>query len=252
MENLQVSLRNNCVASLVKSLYLLLFFILLEVPQAHGQETVVDHQLWFDVVPNFDINDKLRYFGDLSYRTSTSADNFKRLVLRPSLRFKAFKGFELLGGLGIILTWEDADYNTLELRPSQGFRFSWPKLWRMNFDHRFQIEERLIWNNEGEFDPNLRFRYRLKSKLPINKSIIVKNTLYIPFSYEFFANVGPNVVEKYKNRGRAMIGLGYVFPGKWTGEFELTFQRSSSSEIDELTLSDRIFRFKLIYDGWVF
>jgi hypothetical protein len=49
-----------------------------------------------------------------------------------------------------------------------------------------------------------------------------------------------------------MLGLGYVFSDKWIGEFEVTFQRSRSNEDDELTLSDRIFRFKLTYDGWVF
>jgi hypothetical protein len=76
--------------------------------------------------------------------------------------------------------------------------------------------------------------------------------LYIPFSYEVFANVGPKEVEKFQNRARAMIGLGYVFSDKWIGEFEVTFQWSRSTETDELSLSERIFRFKLTYDGWIF
>ena len=38
----------------------------------------------------------------------------------------------------------------------------------------------------------------------------------------------------------------------WIGEFEVTFQRSRSTSDDDLILSDRIFRFKLIMNGWIF
>jgi len=219
---------------------------------SQAQEEIIDHQLWFDVIPHFEINPKLKYYGDMSYRTSVNGYKFRRFVMRPSIRYHLFKSFELLGGIGLFATWEEADYNTIELRPFQGLRFSWPKIWRMNFDNRFLIEERLIWNNEGTFDANLRFRYRLKSKLPINKAILVEKTLYIPFSYEVFANVGPQLVEKFRNQGRAMVGLGYVGKDKWVWELEVTFQRSKSTFDDQLQLSDRIFRLKAVYNGWVF
>ena len=122
----------------------------------------------------------------------------------------------------------------------------------MNFKHRGMVEERLIWNtSNGDFDPNLRLRYRIKTKFPLNKSSIDYKTVYIPFSYEIFANTGPKVVEQFQNQARAMVGLGYVFSDKWIAEFEVTFQRSKSTKTDDLVLSDRIFRFKLIYDGWI-
>ncbi|MCK5705116.1 MAG: hypothetical protein KAI29_28385, partial [Cyclobacteriaceae bacterium] len=59
-------------------------------------------------------------------------------------------------------------------------------------------------------------------------------------------------VERFHNKARANVGLGYVFSEKWIGEFEITFQRSRSTKTDELILSDRIFRFKLIMNGWIF
>jgi hypothetical protein len=204
------------------------------------------------VIPHFEINNRLEYFGDMSYRTATSGYDFKRFMLRPSIRYHWTYELDLIGGLGLLGTWEAEDYITFELRPYQGIRLNWLRIWRMNLKQRGLMEERLIWNNQGEFDPNLRFRYRIKTKLPLNKSSIQYKTLYIPFSYEVFANVGPKEVEKFQNRARAMIGLGYVFSDKWIGEFEVTFQRSRSTETDELSLSDRIFRFKLTYDGWIF
>ena len=122
----------------------------------------------------------------------------------------------------------------------------------MNFKHRGLVEERLLWSNEDNFDPALRFRYRIKTKFPINKPNIQYKTVYIPLSYEMFANGGGEEVEIFQNRARAMVGLGYVFSDKWIAEFEVTFQRSRSTETDDLTLSDRIFRLKLTYDGWIF
>ena len=218
----------------------------------YGQEEIIDHQLWFDVMPHFEINNRLEFYGDGSYRTSTTGDKFRRFVLRPSIRYHWTYELDLLAGLGGFLTWEEKDYNTIELRPYQGVRLNWPKIWRMNFKHRGIVEERLLWNNQGDFDPNLRFRYRIKTKLPLNKQSMQYNTLYIPMSYEIFANVGPEEVERFHNKARANVGLGYVFSEKWIGEFEITFQRSRSTKTDELILSDRIFRFKLIMNGWIF
>lgn len=219
---------------------------------SYGQDDIIDHQLWFDVIPHFEINNRMEYYGDMSYRTSTSGDKFRRFVLKPTIRYHWTYELDLIGGLGLFLTSEKEDYNTVELRPYQGLRLNWPKIWRMNFKHRGIIEERLLWSNEGDFDPALRFRYRIKTKFPINKPNIQYKTVYIPLSYEAFGNGGGEEVENFQNRTRAMVGLGYVFSDKWIAEFEVTFQRSRSTETDDLTLSDRIFRFKLTYDGWIF
>jgi len=48
----------------------------------------------------------------------------------------------------------------------------------------------LSWNNVGEFDANLRFRYRLKTKSPINKESVSYKTFFMPVSYEKFRNTG--------------------------------------------------------------
>ena len=95
-------------------------------------------------------------------------------------------------------------------------------------------------------------RLRVKTNFPINKPIIDYKTVYIPLSYEVFGNVGPADVERYQNQSRAKIGLGYVFNEKWKGEFEFAAQRSRSTSGDDSILYDRIFRFKLVMNGWIF
>jgi hypothetical protein len=227
----------------------LLFFWTLTT---YGQEDIIDHQVWIDFIPHFEINDQWEFYGDGSFRTSTSGSKFNRLMLRPSVRYHWTYELDLIGGLGFTLTWEQDDYNTFELRPYQGIRLNWPKIWRMNFKFRGLVEERLIWNNNEQFDPNLRLRLRVKTNFPINKPSMGYKVVYIPMSYEVFGNVGPEVVERFRNQSRAEIGLGYVFSEKWNGEFKVAFQRSRSTSEDDLILSDRIFRFKLIMNGWIF
>ncbi len=243
---------NEALQKLFVKLILIIAFQTFNLTHSFGQEEIIDHQLWFDVVPHFEINDRMEFYGDGSYRTSTSGDKFNRLMVRPSVRYHWTYELDLIGGLGLTLTWEEEDYNTVELRPYQGIRLNWPKIWRMNFKFRGLIEERLIWNNNNEFDPNLRLRLRVKTNFPINKPSMDYKTVYIPLSYEVFGNVGPAVVERFRNQSRAKIGLGYVFSEKWMGEFEFAIQRSRSTFDDDLILYDRIFRFKLTMNGWIF
>jgi hypothetical protein len=106
-------------------------FQTLLLTNAYGQEEeIIDHQLWFDFIPHFEINNRLEYFGDFSYRTSVSGEDFRKFVLRPSIRYHWTYELDLIGGLGLFGTWEPENYSTFELRPYQGIRLNWPRIWR--------------------------------------------------------------------------------------------------------------------------
>lgn len=235
-----------------KIIILLAFLSALPFSQVSAQQKIIDNQLWVDVNPHIEINKRWEYFGDISYRTILGESKFSRFVFRPSVQFHWTYELDLIGGVGLFLTWEERNYSTVELRPYQGAKVNWPSVWRFNFKHRVLVEERLLWNNLGVFEPNFRFRYRLKTKFPINKPNVGYKTIYLPLSYEIFGNTGDEDVELFRNQARAVVGLGYVFSHRWIAEFEFTFQRSRSNIDDDYKLSDRIFRFKLIYDGWIF
>ena len=96
---------------------LIIVLLLTGALSSRAQEEIVDHQLWFDVIPHFEINNRLEYYGDMSYRTSTIGDKFRRFVMRPSIRYHWTYELDLIGGLGLFLTWDQTDYNTVELRP---------------------------------------------------------------------------------------------------------------------------------------
>jgi len=212
----------------------------------------VDNQIWTDVIPHFDISKRLDFYGDGSYRTSISGSKFRRFVLRPSIRYYWFTEINLHGGVGLFITQENEDVNTIELRPFQAIRINWPDVWRINFKHRVMVEERLIWDDRGNFEPALRLRYRISGKVPINKLAMQYKALYIPIGFELFGNIGGESIELFANTSRVITGLGYVFSDDWIFEFNYIGQRSRSNDDEDLKLADRIFRFKLIYNGWIF
>ena len=235
-----------------KPILVLTLFVGLTSHNSLAQSDIIDNQLWFDFIPYIEISNRLEYFGGISYRTTVGDQDFRRLMVRPSIRYSWTYELDIIAGVGLFGTWEVGDYKTFELRPYQGIRLNWPRVWRMNFKHRGLVEERLQWNNQNEFSPTVRFRYRIKTKFPINKPNVDYKTIYLPLSYELFANGGKDEVEVFQNRSRIMAGAGYVFNEKWIAELEATFQRSRSNSTDQLVLSDRIFRFKLTYGGWIF
>ena len=237
---------------IIKKYIIFLLLITVFCPVAHSQDDMFSNQIWLDFIPHKKLNNKLEYYGDMSFRTLTNNNDFSRFGLKPTLRYYLNYKFDLIGGLGFSLTKEAGNYNTLELRPYQGVRVSWPNVWRLNIKHRGLIEERFLWNNEDEYNLALRFRYRIKTKIPLNNPSIQYKTIFIPVSYEMFLNNGGDEVDKLQNRARLMTGLGYVINNKWVAEIEAIFQKSRSTETDKLTLSDRIFRFKLTYAGRIF
>ena len=134
----------------VFKLIVIIAFQTFKLTYSYAQEEIVDHQLWFDFIPHFEINNRLEYYGDVSYRTSVSGEEFRKIGLRPSIRYHWTYEVDLIGGIGIFGTQESDNYKTFELRPYKDLRLSWPRIWRMNFKHRAMIEERFLWNNQDD------------------------------------------------------------------------------------------------------
>ena len=71
----------NILQRLVVKLIVIIAFQSLKLTYAYGQEEIIDHQLWFDVIPHFEINNRLEYYGDISYRTSVKGAEFRKIAL---------------------------------------------------------------------------------------------------------------------------------------------------------------------------
>jgi len=205
-------------------------------------------QLWLDFIPHFKINERFEYYGDASLRVIFEEKRIYTFIARPSVRYHLNSIVELQGGVGFFYSIIGDITNQLELRPWQGIRVHWPTFGRIGIKHSFKLEERLLWETETwNFDPALRFRYKLGGRIPFNEA----RSVYLSLFGEAFANVGGESVAILRNRMRGYFGIGYKRNDTWTVELEFMLQRSRSNAVEDFNVSDRIFRLKVLKDGWV-
>lgn len=210
-------------------------------------------QYWFEIITNYPKNDRFSYQGYLSYRRETNDVVTNRYIFRPMIRYFINYLFDLQGGVLLKYNTFEETYNEFEVRPFQTLQMNWPRLWRLNFKNRFMFEERLIWRTDNwNFDTGFRFRYRIKTKLPINKGSVNVKTVYIPFSWEFFQDIKKNDITRLRDRNRISTGIGYTFRSKWVVEFEYVWERRKFPDVQEVQVTSNIFRFKVHQNGWIF
>jgi hypothetical protein len=58
--------------------------------------------------------------------------------------------------------------------------------------------------------------------------------------------VNADIVEFYRNIGRAGIGLGYNFSKEWQFSFVMNWQKSRAGPEDEFDVSDYIYHLKIL------
>jgi len=205
------------------------------------------NRIWLDFKPHFKVNENLEYFGDAGYRIILS-EQIHTFVLRPSVRYYFKPWLDLMGGIGFFYEIDPNLSNLFEIRPWQGVRVHWPTFGRIGIKHYFRLEERFLWETESWiFDPALRLRYKLGSRIPFNES----RTIYVSLFVEAFANFGGEDVERFRNRMRGYFGFGWRFDDTWSVEIEYIHQASRSTDADEFDVSDNIFRLRVFKGGWV-
>jgi hypothetical protein len=226
---------------------LMLFLLFLCDVDVYGQssENVTNHQLWIDIFPHFSVNDKLEYYGDAGYRTIWE-ESWTRIHLRPSLRYKLGKIWEIHGGLGFLYTWDTRNPNQFEIRPWQGLQLNWPKTIHMSVKNRVRIEERLVYTTDNwDFSFDLRFRYKLSLKVVPCKSCELQD-VYIPIYGEMFLPVNDSIDEFFRNRGRLGIGLGYNTSKDWGFSLVMNYQKSRAGPEDEFDVIDYAYQLKIV------
>ena len=163
-----------------------------------NSEPIITRQLWLDYYQYFYFKPKWQFYGDAGYRTQLNELEWMMVYARPSIHWYAGKRIDLAGGVGFFYTFNYDTVNNFEIRPWQGIKFRWAELKHIKFSHFIRLEERFNFPvDTWDMEFNLRFRYRfgLKSKI---YSWHVMQYLFLNASVEFFANVGPQLSEKYK------------------------------------------------------
>ena len=226
--------------------------IIISIPVLVKPGSCGDFQTWSDIATIYRFAENWRYDGDQGIRGVLSDSDFTLLYFRPSVRYRAKSWFTVHGGIRFFKNFVDDDEDTFEIGPWQGLRFTWPKLGGYAFSHYFRLEERMLWQTQGdkEFDFNLRGRYQLGVRSP-NFDILLKNGIYLLGSVELFWNLDKSITDNFANRIRYDLGVGTKVSEAWRVQLHYILQDGRAIEEfsfrDPFDSEEHILRFRLFY-----
>jgi hypothetical protein len=208
---------------------------------ALGQDDDLPTQLWLAFQHHHKVGEKTRVFGKLGYKELTSPDQF----FGGSGSYDLGEHFRVDGGVGLYYTYQPEDDDTFEFRLWQEGTAFWPDspglVRRLVFTHRLRFEERFT-DSDG-WDFAMRLRYRLDTKIPINKHTLEPGAFYLPLAAEFFVDLTGEVTEFFGDKRRLSVGLGYVMNKNWTLDLRFQRQLSRSTSEEDFTRSGNVIEF---------
>ena len=227
--------------SIAYLIFILIFSSVLVLP-ADG----ADYQTWSDITTIYRFADDWRYDGDQGVRWGRQNNNdFTLLYIRPSVRYRVKPWLTVHGGIRFFQTFIDDQEDTFEIGPWQGLRFVWPKIGNYAVSHYFRLEERMIWQTEGENDSDftVRSRYQLGFRSP-NYDILFENGIYLMGTIEPFADLKSPL---FVNRMRYDVGLGTTFSDAWRVHLRYLLQQGRDSASSAFSNDEHILRLRLFY-----
>jgi len=205
-----------------------------------------DFQIWSDITTIYRFADGWRYDGDQGIRWGKLDDNdFTLLYIRPSIRYRVKPWFTVHGGIRFFQTFIDDEEDTFEIGPWQGLRLVGPTVGNYVFHHYLRLEERMIWQTEGENDSDftVRSRYQLGFRSP-NYKILFEDGIYVTGSIEPFADLEKPL---FINRIRYDIGLGTTFSDTWRVQLRYLLQQGRNNASTAFTADEHILRMRFFY-----
>ena len=206
-----------------------------------------DFFIWSDFHTIYNFSDRWRYEGDYGYRQALNGDKYT-LYVRPSFRYRVNPWFTVHGGIRFFQTFNEDAANTFEIGPWQGLLFLWPKIGGYTIRHYLRLDDRMIWQTQGEsdFDFTLRARYRLGVRSP-NFDILFKNGTYPAGSIEAFADLESPISDTFVNRLRYFVGPGFNVSDAWHVETLYGLQQGRSSRTAAFTANEQVLRLRFFY-----
>lgn len=160
---------------------------------------------WYKTTLLYGLNDKVSYEGLYCHRLFKVGGDFQQNIIRGGLRYKIDKQHYVSAGFDFLNTeaFSDVGYH-YEYRPWIHFGQK-TNLGRVTIDNRYRFEGRFLHPSDTECEFQVRFRYRLVLKAPLNGPKIEPGVVYI----SIFDEVMLSFVEAPYNQNWLHTGLGY-------------------------------------------
>jgi hypothetical protein len=201
----------------MKRLILLLICIAIS-PKTTAQVDASQTGVWYMYFYNTTFKDsQWGIQGDLQYRDWAGVGDMEQLLLRSGLTFRPQEANILFTlGYANITTGVPGEINDTsgENRIYQEALLPQKLGTRYYLTHRFRYEQRFV---ESQ-DFRTRYRYMLFFNVPLNKTSLEKDAVYLALYNELFINgqtdIGDGTNVALFDRNRTYMGLGYVLSSK--------------------------------------
>jgi hypothetical protein len=200
-----------------------------------------DFGSWNVINTKLTLSKKWSVYNELQLRSQSFYQNHFYYEVKGGVGYSLNKNFTFLLGVGKYITYSDGGSFEKPITSNET-RF-WQQLTmnhyleRIKFEHRYRVEQR--WFKTGYRN---RFRYRLNTVVPINRTKMGPKTFYASaFEEIFLTNTGP-----YFERSRSFIGGGYQFSKNFTiqpgyvYQFDYRNGTKSAKHFFQLTLNIEI------------
>jgi Protein of unknown function (DUF2490) len=202
-------------------------------------------QTWYEYMLNYSFANSFNLENAFTYSTVIGQPKWRSLEYNGTLEYSISPHFDLLGAGLISYTAQTETYNTLELRPMVGTRIFFTPTKRIQARLLLRLEDRNIQHlDTKEWENSIRPRVRAEMIIPISQDSYFKDNLWYGITDVEAMFTSDDVKERFANRFRFRIGVGYRL--NYSLRFELMYMNQESRDgLDEsLTSTENVIRFR--------
>jgi hypothetical protein len=205
-----------------------------------------NEQLWFEYMLNYPFANSFNIENAFAYSTLLNSPRWRSLEYTPTLEYALGPHVDLTLSTTLSYTDQTDNYNTFEVRPAVGSRIHFTPNKRVLTRLQVRLEQRNLENlDTKDWEAVWRPRARLEALIPINKKSYFEDHLWYGIAdIEWLFSADNDVHERFANRFRLRIGVGYRLSYSSRFEFIYMSQQSKNAIDESFYTSDNIFRFR--------
>lgn len=224
----------------------LIFTFLFSLPPSLLLAQSINEQVWVEYMGNFSMANVYNLENAFSYSTLLNSPKWRDYSYSATLEWSPTPLVEPLAQLVVTYTNQTDSYNSVEIRPVIGSRFYFTPNRRIQTRLLVRLEQRNFKNLDGDaWTVAYRPRIRAEMIIPISQDSYYKDNLWYGLADAEMLFATDDVKERFANRFRVRLGIGYRLNYSFRFEFVYMNQQSRNTITDTFGTSDNIFRFRI-------
>lgn len=205
------------------------------------------NQLWLEYQVSYPFGNRYLLENTTTYQTLLKKEGkWRSLSISPTFEYTMLRWIDFVSEIGIGYTQQKEGSNSYEISPIVGARFHITQNKRVNTRILWRYQMRSFRQVEDEdWDVSNRTRIKAEAWITLNgPNLFTDNLWYTFLDYEEFIVLDQQLEERYANRRRARIGIGYRLNYKHRFDLGYTMQSSRNEIEGDFISSDNVIQLK--------